>query len=491
MKRARVGGWGVVGFWLILVAVAGAGFEATVEDVSGDAYFPAVHAALNAATGSIVVAMYQMRVPEMASPGQPVRALVDDLVAAQQRGVDVTVVLDRSLQYKAAKKRSKVSSANDTAADILLAGGVDVAFGKPGRLIHQKVIVIDVRTVITGSHNWSYYALTRNSESGELICSPEYARVKIDNIAAIETAPAEIRPPEITTRVALPAALLTHLQMAPRMLAKQDERAFDTYLLLRRYGGGTNSVLSLDFTRMATDLGMDLDAGATAYRQQIIKTLRKLKSRYALIDVTFKHGGPATVTIDPVEGPTIRVPLAYWTYGVNHSLSMREKVIYLLALHETAKSPNSPLWSASGNTLSTRYGIPMETIRSALTGLERLDILATTRYSGTPGQPLSKRRPNAYRLTPLISPEAREALWEELRQKHGAEQFQAARELAGTIHRSNHYETIEALLRYIDSHGLPAVQAATVRVAALHPNNPMRHVRYIITLVKNAQPGTP
>ena len=53
---------------MILVAVAGAAFEATVEDVSGEAYFPAVHTALNAATGSIVVAMFQMRVPEMASP---------------------------------------------------------------------------------------------------------------------------------------------------------------------------------------------------------------------------------------------------------------------------------------------------------------------------------------------------------------------------------------------------------------------------------------
>ena len=70
-----------------------------MQDVSGDAYFPAVHAALNAATGSITVAMYQMRVPEMATPGQPVRALVDDLVAAQRRGVDVKVVLDRSQSH--------------------------------------------------------------------------------------------------------------------------------------------------------------------------------------------------------------------------------------------------------------------------------------------------------------------------------------------------------------------------------------------------------
>ena len=117
--------------------------------------------------------------------------------------------------------------------------------------------------------------------------------------------------------------------------------------------------------------------------------------------------------------------------------------------------------------------------------------LTTTRHSSAPGQPISKRRPNAYRLKPLISPDEREALWEGLRQKHGAQQFQTARDLAGTIRKSNHYETIEALLRHIDSHGLPTVQAATAKVAALHPTNPMRHVRYIITIVKNAQTATP
>ncbi|MBT7068841.1 MAG: hypothetical protein HN919_21275, partial [Verrucomicrobia bacterium] len=75
--------------------------------------------------------------------------------------------------------------------------------------------------------------------------------------------------------------------------------------------------------------------------------------------------------------------------------------------------------------------------------------LTTTRHSSAPGQPISKRRPNAYRLKPLISPDEREALWEGLRQKHGAQQFQTARELAGTIRRPNDYETVEALLRHI------------------------------------------
>jgi hypothetical protein len=186
-----------------------------------------------------------------------------------------------------------------------------------------------------------------------------------------------------------------------------------------------------------------------------------------------------------------RAGIAYWVYGVSRSLSMREKVIYLMALHETERSPNSPIWSASGDTLSRRYGIPWETIHSALTGIERLDLLTTIRHSGTPGLPLSKRQPNAYRLKTLISPDVREGLWEGLRQKYGTELFQAARDLAGTIDRSNDYETVEALLRHIDSHGLPAIQAATAKVAALHPTNPMRHVRYIITIVKNAQPSTP
>ncbi|MBT7067122.1 MAG: hypothetical protein HN919_12515, partial [Verrucomicrobia bacterium] len=60
-------------------ACGGDAVDGTIEDISRNAYLPAVQAALNAATGSIDVAMFQIRVRESTPATQPVRKLVDAL----------------------------------------------------------------------------------------------------------------------------------------------------------------------------------------------------------------------------------------------------------------------------------------------------------------------------------------------------------------------------------------------------------------------------
>lgn len=76
-------------------------------------------------------------------------------------------------------------------------------------------------------------------------------------------------------------------------------------------------------------------------------------------------------------------------------------------------------------------------------------------------------------------------MWDGLRREYSPELFLQARELADTSDRPNHYDTIEALLRSIDRFGLLAVRGATTTIAALQRANPMRHVGYIITLLRN------
>ena len=115
-------------------------------------------------------------------------------------------------------------------------------------------------------------------------------------MAAISTTPPQPETPDITTKIDVPSTFLTDTQLAPRMLTQQDARAFDTYLLLQRYSRQQDQPaesmpgerhLKLDYAQLATDLDMDTHAGATAYRRQLIKTLRKLQARYGLIEVTF------------------------------------------------------------------------------------------------------------------------------------------------------------------------------------------------------------
>jgi len=67
---------------------------AEVEDIS-DRYFDAVHAELKGATQSVWVAMYEIRVYE-GNKANKAYVLLQNLVDAHERGVDVQVFLDRS-----------------------------------------------------------------------------------------------------------------------------------------------------------------------------------------------------------------------------------------------------------------------------------------------------------------------------------------------------------------------------------------------------------
>jgi phosphatidylserine/phosphatidylglycerophosphate/cardiolipin synthase-like enzyme len=76
------------------------------------------------------------------------------LVDAKRRGVDVVVVLDDSQQT------DKYSSAT-----FLHNGGVPVHIDAEHAIAHNKVILIDAGTVITGSFNFSKAAEERNAEN--------------------------------------------------------------------------------------------------------------------------------------------------------------------------------------------------------------------------------------------------------------------------------------------------------------------------------------
>jgi phospholipase D len=474
-------------------AFGGAVVDGTIEDISRHAYLPAVQAALNAATGSIDVAMFQIRVRESTPSTQPVRKLVDALVNAHRRGVRVSVVLDRSMRYQDGKRLSDLAANNDNAMHLLQAAGIDVAFGSPGRLMHQKVIIIDDQVVITGSHNWTYHSLTRNTESGELIRSRAYARIKAANIQQIKTVSPVALPPDLTTKIRLSADFITDPAFASTMLTVQDERAFDIYLALQRCraegdvaAGGTagGALFELDYARLAGDLG--LDGSVTAYRRQIIRVLRKLQDEYELLEVTFRHGKPAMIQLPPqaVGGRQLALPLAYWSYGLSRQLSLSAKVAYLVCHNELAMSPVPSCWSTSRATLAERYDCAALTIGNGLRELEQLNIIKIVRHLKRPGGSFGQRSPSSHYFVPLRSPEEQAATWQALREKHGAEAVDQACALAEMIDRPNHPDTVEGLLYCLDTYGLARTRKATAAVAATHPSNPMREARNVIAILK-------
>ena len=80
--------------------------------------------------------------------------IAEALVKAHQRGVKVQVILDRS------QKTQKYSS-----ADFLVNSGIPTRIDAAHAIAHNKVMIIDGTTVITGSFNFTTAAEDKNAEN--------------------------------------------------------------------------------------------------------------------------------------------------------------------------------------------------------------------------------------------------------------------------------------------------------------------------------------
>ena len=107
---------------------------------------------------SVHVAMYRVSVyPNY--PGSLANELVDALVSAAGRGLDVRVLMDDCRFY------ADSADANLASAITLYQRGIEVRFDAPEATTHAKLVVIDGESVVLGSTNWNYYSLEENVEA--------------------------------------------------------------------------------------------------------------------------------------------------------------------------------------------------------------------------------------------------------------------------------------------------------------------------------------
>jgi len=86
------------------------------------------------------------------------------LIRAQERGVNVRVLLDERSEYT-----------NRNVIDLLREARVPLRLDGSHAIAHNKVMVIDAQTVITGSYNFTNAAQSRNAENLLVLGSPELA----------------------------------------------------------------------------------------------------------------------------------------------------------------------------------------------------------------------------------------------------------------------------------------------------------------------------
>ena len=98
------------------------------------------------------------------------RDIAKALLEAHKRGVHIEIILDRS-------NRSKKYSAGDFTAHMGISTYIDSAHA----IAHNNIMIIDKKTVITGSFNFTKAAENNNAENLLIISSSDLARYFILN----------------------------------------------------------------------------------------------------------------------------------------------------------------------------------------------------------------------------------------------------------------------------------------------------------------------
>jgi hypothetical protein len=137
-------------FFLLALVLAGLTSAATAVDKVQVFFSPhggcteAVVENLNRASRSVLVQAYSFTSPPIA------QALVD----AKRRGVKVEVILDKS------QRTEKYSS-----ADFVAHNGIATSIDARHSIAHNKIMVIDGETILTGSFNFTKAAENSNAEN--------------------------------------------------------------------------------------------------------------------------------------------------------------------------------------------------------------------------------------------------------------------------------------------------------------------------------------
>jgi len=368
--------------------------HASADLLFGKAYYQTLHKYLAQSKSSITVAMYFIII-DPADKTNPVNELVNGLIAAKKRQVEIKVILEDSKLKE-----------NRLAYEKLRANNITVYFDTAEHLLHLKEVVIDGRYVFTGSANWSKAAIEDNYEATNFEDSPPDALALKKYIDNIPVQKKDIFLPQAEGVTISPGFLLAP-NSGRRLLKAEAYKQFDLYLLLCKLQqeAGKPS-LDIDYDSLAKKMGYEAPVDLGRYRddhhyfyERIHRSLKRLRG-YGLIDY---RKGKVTLKADNTRkagAAAITIPFGYWEYGYSASLSMRAKYMYLICLYEAGHSTRYPFWFRSQEDMSKLYGISDTTISLGLQELEDKEIVEIIRDRPV-GPDFSERKANVYRMMGL------------------------------------------------------------------------------------------
>ncbi len=502
----------IIAFALSCMTARAFCYQAEVTNISGVKYFPAIKEAISKAQKSINVVMFTIESSLTRHDSKP-NQLIDALIEAKYRGVDVVVILDQNVDFVqkryAGDWETKIKSTS--AYKRLKEAGIKVFYDEPVRYVHAKTIVIDQKIVILGSTNWTASAFDNNIETDVLIDSEKLAQEILSYLKTIKIDyEADKYLESIGPATPISWEFLENPRIAALMVKEQAERAFDVYLyLLWKYASSTSvrasgnqeAKLTLFYDDLAKYLGIYEGWNITDYRRQIIKVFNRLEQRYKLVKFEPRYAKEATITLlsyeesgkayQIPEGQYFELPDAYFEFGWNRSLFFRAKFCYLVNLAYSDLSDIKPFWSKSVATITKQFGGVSEDIVNKGMGELRKKKLLEVKYDELSGKPYEERRPKMYKILKLYDPKELELKLRAIEEKYGKEAYAKARKYAEIVFEENNPEVIEDIIAKMKEYGEKEVKIVFGEISRKNIDNPKRNYLYVTRIMGRVGEATP
>lgn len=344
-----------------------------IRDISDRVYQGQVYALLERARSSIVISMFLIRPGD--HPKHPINRLLQRLVDARRRGVEVTIYLNTKLKSSTPQK-----IVEGPWFDILREEGIQIRLVSPVRMLHDKLVVVDRRFVVEGSMNWSVAAVASNLESATIIDSPELAESKLrrfgffplwgEEVKKVKAKPAPLFPAGPPTSIEIPVALIEERKYFPNMITYQRERAMKTFLLLL-YLAQAKGATKFGFPPETAGefLGILPGQAHSAVRRQMIRVLRDLQKIDKLLRPEFRHGKEVWVELLIPAGRTF--PLSSESLEAGELAEMTDNQVFLRLVRSRLRDEGKRLEDLTLDQIRKRFFIDQKTVARTLGPRER------------------------------------------------------------------------------------------------------------------------
>ena len=151
----------------LILPLSGYSFDLTLNNTPVQVYFSPNGGAAEAIIREIDKAKTEILVQAYSFTSLPIAKA---MLLAHKRGVNVQAIMDKS------QRGQKYTSAN-----FLANVGIPTFIDDKHTIAHNKIMIIDRETVITGSYNFSKSAEKGNAENLLIIKSKELAKIYLDN----------------------------------------------------------------------------------------------------------------------------------------------------------------------------------------------------------------------------------------------------------------------------------------------------------------------